>query len=642
MNIKSSKKKKDIKKLKIKKKNKIKKKILIPSFIRKLLGITFSKRFTTISLFNHYCKYYNFCFNAINVNMAYGIEMDRRLFFESVQLAGKSIKDFNIKKAMCEPFEKLLNEGEALQENLKKKNKTKKQKKEIFEALRELSSLDKLGIQISSLRKVGFKTYHGLLFSHYMGKKNLFINPSSTEELISNHKKLMTRSPSIHVKDLEGIRLHVRKLFSHFNYTVNDHLVMPQSTYRYKDEDILLHDFFIEGSDDLRDTYYEFLRTDELKGVWKDVSHDFFSNPTHDHSVKLVPDKGKTRVITTNHPATFLMKNLQNCVQRYLKQKRVFKYTGAQVADRVVVGNSDYRDLSILSGDYENSTDFIPQEVTYLIWKEILKKVPMWHQNLKRLVLKSLSNEQLFYPDGSSIIKTSGQLMGSLTSFPALCILNDYVSTKAGITAKKINGDDLLAYSDQDCKDKWQHESEKAGLSINISKSHLNRYAGTFNSQLLMREGKDLQRIPHFQVSKLKAGSIRDCMGKSLYNRLSHVYEKDFGRRWLYYHTKIDLFSGDLYDEADLSIIKEKFPSFNVFYNQFVEQDLLTMKSVGGMSRFYIEDDVEETVKLNWKNKIVEQKNFTTGNGVAISLMDTVDEEHDLSLKRLYNSRSFL
>jgi len=634
-----------------KKKRKINTKLLLPSFIRKLLNT--SKRFVQLSTFNHYCKYYNFCFNAINVNLAYEVDIDRQLFFESHQMTDGPIK-FNIKKKMCDPFEALLNECSDIQENIKKINKKikkeerrnvksslRRQKMKIIENLQGVTRFDFLGLKISSFMKLGFKTIHGLLFSHYMGKKNLFINPSSTEELVDNHKKLMTRTPEIHSKDLEGIRLHVRKLFSHFNYTVNEGLIMPQSTYRYRDEDIVLHDFLVDGSSELQEDYLHFLRTDELKGTWSELARDFFSNSTHDHSVKLVPDKGKTRVITTNHPATFLMKNLQNCVQRYLSKKRIFKYTGAQVADRVVVGNTDNRDLSILSGDYENSTDFIPQQVTYCIWNEILKKVPGWYQNLKRLVLKSLSNEQLFYPDGSSVMKTSGQLMGSLTSFPALCILNDYVSSKAHIDFKKINGDDLLAFSDQARKDAWKHESIKAGLSINESKSHLNRYAGTFNSQLLMREGNNFQRIPHFQVSKLKSGSLRDCSGKSLYNRLNHVYEKGFGRAWIRYHNKVDLFSGDLYDESDLSIIKEKFPSYVSNYNYFVQEDLLNIAQVGGMSKFYYTDDVEKTVSLNWQNKIEEQKPFSVGNGVAISLMDLEDEEGYLSLKRLYTCRSF-
>jgi hypothetical protein len=50
------------------------------------------------------------------------------------------------------------------------------------------------------------------------------------------------------------------------------------------------------------------------------------------------------------------------------------------------------------------------------------------------------------YPDGVGK-QTSGQLMGSLLSFPLLCFLNDFIISHSGFERGKylINGDDVVA-----------------------------------------------------------------------------------------------------------------------------------------------------------------------------------------------------
>jgi len=86
-----------------------------------------------------------------------------------------------------------------------------------------------------------------------------------------------------------------------------------------------------------------------------------------------------------------------------------------------------------------------------LVWRTIIEEIGV-PKHLAELLLHSLKEELLIYPNGMKVMKKSGQLMGSLTSFPALCIINDAICEYSNMNARKINGDDVIAFASLESK----------------------------------------------------------------------------------------------------------------------------------------------------------------------------------------------
>jgi hypothetical protein len=100
-----------------------------------------------------------------------------------------------------------------------------------------------------------------------------------------------------------------------------------------------------------------------------------------------------------------------------------------------------------ISGDYTAATDSFPLEATKALLTGILESTE--HEPTKRWALKEISAHLLVYPNSSGlepVLQESGQLMGSLLSFPLLCLLNDCTARFSGILPDSytINGDDIL------------------------------------------------------------------------------------------------------------------------------------------------------------------------------------------------------
>jgi hypothetical protein len=458
--------------------------------------------------------------------------------------------------------------------------------------------------------------FASFLFSLYMGKKNICVGRSDDIKCLAKHKELMSRKSIVDNEFKAFVQAEVSRLFRDFKFKHNKNHTPPPTSYRYRDEDINLHNSFVEMGADRAD-FIKFWCEDRLDGLPKELYEDFFSDVAL-HSVKVIHENGKTRVITTNHPATFLAKDFQWSVHNHLRNLPEFRYIGSQVrsAIRLKGEATDW----VLSGDYENSTDFIPCELTRAIYDVILRKI-RGHVNLKKLVRHSLEDETLIYPDGEHVVMISGQLMGGLLSFPALCLMNHCISSYLGIKAKKINGDDLCALTNKENRTEWIEKSATLGMTPNDSKSHFHPKYGTFNSQLLSRRGKMLVHLPHFAISKLFNSTLGDAMnivsGNAKYNE---TLSRHVSGIWQENHSFLDLFKGCQLTDLEMSTLDDSFFSSGKF-NEIAMEVGGFLGSVGSASRFYDPDNIQEMINKNWENKITEDS-FVVGNGVLSTLRE--------------------
>lgn len=216
-----------------------------------------------------------------------------------------------------------------------------------------------------------------------------------------------------------------------------------------------------------------------------------------------IPEPLKVRMITKAEAETKCLQPLQRALFAYLKSRPQFVLTHG-----VSWGNNEEFDEKLewilrieseiqsihsrrssedlwLSGDYTAATDNFPMSITNALIEGILSQID--HEPTKRWVRYEVSSHEIRYPFGlGSGKQTSGQLMGSLLSFPLLCFLNDFIIREAGFEEGKylINGDDVVALGPRSVIEEWRRKAPTVGLSLSQGKNFIDPHFCTVNSQL--------------------------------------------------------------------------------------------------------------------------------------------------------------
>lgn len=142
-----------------------------------------------------------------------------------------------------------------------------------------------------------------------------------------------------------------------------------------------------------------------------------------------------------------------------------------------------------LSGDYTSATDNLHMWVTEALLEGILRHIP--HQYTKMWAEWECSPHDVLYQEihGGKARQTSGQLMGSLLSFPLLCLANYFTLKTAGFESTQflVNGDDVAARGRLEQINSWRSLAPRLGLSLSIGKNFIDRDFVTINSQLFYR-----------------------------------------------------------------------------------------------------------------------------------------------------------
>jgi hypothetical protein len=220
-----------------------------------------------------------------------------------------------------------------------------------------------------------------------------------------------------------------------------------------------------------------------------------------------IPEPLKVRVITAGSAEARCLKPLQLAMHKALVSYPEFSLTGSSQESGLSIFESSKKQLEaieremrtvcnrypgrkykMLSGDYKGATDAFFMEVTKTLLESILESIS--HEPTKVWARWELDSKELRYPDGVCDYQTRGQLMGSILSFPLLCLANKALCLMSGFPRDSfiINGDDLFAKVEEEKIQNWFRLGGEVGLTPTVGKTYVDEEFGTLNSQLFFRQ----------------------------------------------------------------------------------------------------------------------------------------------------------
>lgn len=214
-----------------------------------------------------------------------------------------------------------------------------------------------------------------------------------------------------------------------------------------------------------------------------------------------LPESLKVRVISKGRAALGkVLHPMQKFMWSVVKSHPTFRLIGEPVTERVVqdglgarLGDNEY----YLSGDYSAATDNLAPWVSNCIANCICDESGMTAEE-RLCFLKSLTGN-VFLLKGDKreepklVPQAWGQLMGSIVSFPVLCIANAALCRMAlevdcqrfkdlRATSILVNGDDVVFRTTLRGHKLWERITAFAGLTSSIGKTFLSRSFAQINS----------------------------------------------------------------------------------------------------------------------------------------------------------------
>jgi len=204
----------------------------------------------------------------------------------------------------------------------------------------------------------------------------------------------------------------------------------------------------------------------------------------------------KIRVITKGSGyGGFTLKPLQKFLHTHLRKHSTFALIG-QPVDREYVQSRLGKNLpanqAYLSGDYSAATDNLAPWVSDCIARAIARVCRLTAAETD-LFVKSLTGHVFVGEDGVKAKQLWGQLMGSVTSFPVLCIANAAMCRWAieldlnkvrllRDTTLMVNGDDCLFRTGKNGLNVWKVITSYGGLTPSVGKYFYSRLFAQINS----------------------------------------------------------------------------------------------------------------------------------------------------------------
>jgi len=179
---------------------------------------------------------------------------------------------------------------------------------------------------------------------------------------------------------------------------------------------------------------------------------------------------------------------------------------------------------SLVSGDYKSATDNLPLEVAVEILRVALSRATRVPEGISEYALKVL--RPLFLYRGEEVEVVSGQQMGSLLSFPLLCVQN-YIAFRWAVRGHfgdnpphlpvLINGDDILFQCvDTTFFDAWIGVVGAVGLEVERTKTSFAEDFGSLNSTLLRWKSGFLRVVPTLRFGMLRTQPFANSLPRSL------------------------------------------------------------------------------------------------------------------------------
>jgi len=204
------------------------------------------------------------------------------------------------------------------------------------------------------------------------------------------------------------------------------------------------------------------------------------------------------RVISKGPPLKYtFLRNIWKFIHSTLRKHKTFTLIGVPESEEIllnVLGAKLHEQDSFLSGDYQNASNNIYQWASNTVSNRIAKRLHLYIQ-IERMMRESLTGH-IIYKRKNDIPaeQKMGQLMGSIMSFPVLCIINAAMCRwSLEIALNKplqltqcpllINGDDVAMKTTEFGYLLWKKITTRVGLTESIGKTFFSKEFVQINSR---------------------------------------------------------------------------------------------------------------------------------------------------------------
>lgn len=217
-----------------------------------------------------------------------------------------------------------------------------------------------------------------------------------------------------------------------------------------------------------------------------------------------VVSAGKLRPLTITPVAMNALRPLHKLIFQCIERQR-WSLVGPPTARKFKSAGFKFKS-PILSGDYKSATDCLDLRVSRYILGRILSRAPCVPPGVKDAALRSLNPVVEFRDEKGDLIDEitvkRGQMMGSLLSFPLLCLYNRVCTLFAlGNVPMLINGDDLVAETRDPSR--WYATLPMLGLQPEPDKSGYSSSRLEINSTPFIIRRGNLVGVPVARIRTL-------------------------------------------------------------------------------------------------------------------------------------------
>lgn len=266
--------------------------------------------------------------------------------------------------------------------------------------------------------------------------------------------------------------------------------------------------------------------------------------PYYAGKLLVVQSAGKPRPLTKFPAEGLYLKPIHKTIYGALSSKKwLLRGPPSREALLKAGFSADLGDL--VSGDYKSATDNLPIEVMEVALARMLRNAISIPENVKELAQRAC--RPLLFSEKETLEVKVGQMMGSLLSFPFLCLQN-YLSFRwslrsAGIKGHVpvlINGDDILFQEPKPgFSETWFRVVSAVGLEVEQTKTSVARDFGSLNSTLLRWEEGRLVPVWSPRFGMFRPAEHPGSLGSAFLSFLRGApdeYRFPAAREWFNWH----------------------------------------------------------------------------------------------------------